>query len=289
MPKNFKSNLQNRAVGRALARWRADSGMSLTEVTKHVGWSTAKTSMLQNALQPIPDHDVLALALIYGIADDRRRPVLLGAQRAQAPTQFELLGGDISACLGWTYAEIESEANYTRVVALEVLPPVVRSPEYEAALCRTQADALSKQLHRHYSDADRKQVIDHLRNGPTLCMDLIIGESILHRPVGGSLVMADQLLRLATFSTLPGVRVQLAPDNNGALAGMAPFTAMSFREVAFDDVVYLDTLHGGTWLESQSDVQPYTETFAQLASEALPTNDTSDRLIEAAQQHKDAD
>ena len=134
MPKNFKSSLQNRAVGRALARWRADSGMSLTEVTEHVGWSTAKTSMLQNGLQPITDHDVLALALVYGINDQRRRPVLLGAQRAQAARQFELLGGNVSACIGWTFSELESEANHLRIVALDALPPLIRSPEYDAAL-----------------------------------------------------------------------------------------------------------------------------------------------------------
>ncbi|MFD4638414.1 Scr1 family TA system antitoxin-like transcriptional regulator [Lentzea sp. NPDC058436] len=287
MPKNFKSSLQNRAVGRALARWRADSGMSLSEVTKNVGWSTAKTSMLQNGLRPIPDYDVLALALVYGVSDRERRPVLLGAQRAHASRQFELLGGETAACVAWTYAELESEASYERVIAMDLLPPVVRSPEYEAALRRARVSPSSHQDRRYYSDADRSQVMSHIHDGPSLCVDLVIGEAVLRRPVGGHLVAADQLLKLAALAALPGVRVQLAADI-GTFAGIPSFTIFSFREEEFDDVVYLDTLHNEIWLEHVDEVLPYTESFTRLMSNLLSTDATIARIFEAAQKHKDA-
>lgn len=288
MPKNFKSNLQNRAVGRALALWRKESGLSLAEVGERVHWSPAKTSMMQNALVPIVDVDVVALALVYRVSDERRKPVLLGAQRARDPLRFDLLSGDASCCVGWTYAEVEPEASYVQVVALDVLPPVIRTSEYEAALRGVQADAVSEQGHRHYGDAHRKQVMQHLSKGPTLRLDLVVGEAILRRPVGGALVMADQLLRLAAFAELPGVRVWLVPDELGAFAGMTSFTLLSFREDEFEDVVYLDSLHGGTWLEAENQRRPYAETFERLATEALPADETIGRLIEAAQSLKDA-
>lgn len=287
MPKNFKSNLQNRAVGRALALWRTESELSLKEVEERVGWSSAKTSMLQNALVPIVDADVVALALVYKISSERRRPVVLGAQRARDPLRFDLLGGDAASCVGWTYAEVEAEASYVQVVALGMLPPVVRTPEYEAALRGVQADAVSEQGHRHYGDVHRKRVMRHLRSGPTLRLDLVVGEAVLRRPVGGALVMADQLLRLATFAELPGVRVWMVPDEVGAFAGMTSFALLSFREDEFDDVVYLDSLHGGTWLEAERERRPYAETFERLATVALPAGDTIGRLVEAAQLLKD--
>jgi hypothetical protein len=287
MPKDFKSNLQNRAVGRALALWRKESGLSLTEVGERVGWSSAKTSMMQNALVPIVDADVVALALVYKVSGERRKPVVLGAQRAQDPLRFDLLTGDASTCVGWTYAEVEAEASYVQAVALDVLPPVVRTPECEAALRGVQADAVSEQGHRHYGDAHRKQVMRHLSKGPTLRLDLVMGEAVLRRPVGGALVMADQLLRLAAFAELPGVRVWLLPDELGAFAGMTSFTLLSFREDEFEDVVYLDSLHGGTWLEAERERRPYAETFERLVTEALPVDDTIGRLIEAAQSLKD--
>ncbi|WP_330272127.1 helix-turn-helix domain-containing protein [Lentzea sp. NBC_00516] len=287
MPKNFRSNLQNRAVGRALALWRKESGLSLAEVGERVRWSSAKTSMMQNALVPIVDVDVVALALAYGVSDERRKPVVLGAQRARDPLRFDLLTGDASSCVGWTYAEVEAETSYAQVVALDVLPPVVRTPEYEAALRGVQVGAVSEQGHRHYSDAHRARVMRHLSERPSLRLDLVVGEAVLRRPVGGALVMADQLRRMAAFAELPGVRVWLVPDELGAFAGMTSFSLLSFREDEFEDVVYLDNLHGGTWLEAECERRPYAETFERLVTGALPADATAERLIEAAQSLKD--
>lgn len=287
MPKNFKSNLQNRAVGRALALWRKESVLTLAEVSERVCWSSAKTSMMQNALVPVVDVDVVALALVYRVSDEERNPVVLGAQRARDPLRFDLLTGDSSSCVGWTYAEVEAEASYARVVALDVVPPVVRTSEYEAALRGVQVGAVSEQGHRHYGDAHRARVMRHLSEGPSLRLDLVVGEAVLRRPVGGALVMADQLLRLAAFAELPGVRVRLVPDELGAFAGMTSFTLLTFREDEFEDVVYLDSLHGGTWLEAENQRRPYAETFERLVTEALPADDSVERLIEAAQSLKD--
>ncbi len=220
MPKGFKSNLQNRAVARALALWRKESGLSLAEVTERVKWSSAKTSMMQNGLVPITDADVMALALVYGIDDVRREPVFWGAQRARDPRTFDLADRRRAAsCVGWTYSEVEAEASYVRVVALDVLPPLVWTPEYSAAVRGVQVEAVSEQGHRHYPDDHRAQMLHQLGHGPTLRMDLVLGQAVLRRPVGGALVMADQLFQLASFAQLPGVRVFLAPDSVGRVRG----------------------------------------------------------------------
>ncbi|WP_394612979.1 helix-turn-helix domain-containing protein [Lentzea sp. JNUCC 0626] len=288
MPKDFKSNLQNRAVGRALALWRKESGLSLSKVGERVGWSTAKTSMMQNALIPIVDADVVALALVYGVSSRRRMPVVLGAQRARDPSRFDLLNDGVTTCVGWTYAEVEAEASHVQMVALDVLPPVVRTPEYDAALRSAQLGAIPQQDHRHYGDDQRNRVMQHLGQGPSLRMDLAVGEAVLRRPIGSPLVMADQLLRLVALAELPGLRVRLVPDELGAFPGMTSFSLLSSREDEFQPVVYLDTLHGGTWLEAESECSLYAETFDRLAALALPAADTIERLVEAAQSLKDS-
>jgi hypothetical protein len=68
---------------------------------------------------------------------------------------------------------------------------------------------------------------------------------------------------------------------------MTSFTLLSFREHEFEDVAYLDSLHGGTWLEAECERRPYTETFERLVTVALSTEDTISRLVEAAQLLKD--
>ncbi|WP_330270410.1 helix-turn-helix domain-containing protein [Lentzea sp. NBC_00516] len=287
MPKDFKSNLQNRAVARALALWRKESGLSLAEVTKRVHWSSAKTSMLQNGLVPITDADVMALALVYEIDDVRRGPVFWGAQRARDPRMFDLATGGTASCVQWTYSEVEAEANYVRTVALDVLPPLAWTREYSAAIRGVQVEAISEQGQRFYPDKHREQMMEQLSDGPSLRMDLVLGEAALRRPVGGALVMADQLFQLASFAQLAGVRVFLVPDRVGELAPMASFSVLSFREAQFDDVAHFDCPHGGMWLENEAERRPYVDTFERLMLAALPAAVTTGAIVKAAQHFKD--
>ncbi|MGZ3140948.1 helix-turn-helix domain-containing protein [Lentzea chajnantorensis] len=285
MPKGFKSSLANRAVARALALWRRESGLSLAEVTERVKWSAAKTSMMQNGLVPISAADVMALALVYGIDSVRREPVFWAAQRARDPRTFDLTTNDAVPCVGWTYSEVEAEASYVRAVALDVLPPLVRTSEYSAAI---EGEAFPEQSHRRYDDLHRARVLSQLDEDPTLRVELVLGQAVLRRPAGGALVMADQLFQLAVFAQLPGVNIYLVPDSAGVVAGMTSFALLSFREAQFDDVVYLDSPHGDVWLESESERRPYLELFGRLMSTTLTAAETAEHLHNAAQNLKDA-
>ncbi|GAA3652661.1 helix-turn-helix transcriptional regulator [Lentzea roselyniae] len=264
-----------------------ESGLSLSEVSQRVHWSAAKTSMLQNGLVPITDADVMALALAYRIDDVRRQPVFWGAQRARDPRTFDVVTGGTVPCVNWTYSEVEAEASYVRVVALDVLPPLVWTPEYSAAVRYGQIDAASERGHRSYDDLHRAQMLSQLDQDPTLRVDLVLGEAVLRRPVGGALVMADQLFQLAVFAQLPGVTVYLVPDSVGVVAGMTSFTLLSFRETQFDDVAHLDCPHGDMWLERETERRPYLELFGRLMSTTLADDETAERLHSAAQDLKD--
>lgn len=287
MSRGFRSSLLNRAVARALALWRLESGLSLAEVTARVHWSAAKTSTMQNGLVPISDADVMALALVYGIDDVRREPVFWGAQRARDARTFDLTTGGTRPCVGWTYSEVEAETSHVRVVALDVLPPLVWTPEYSTAVRGGQVQTVSERGHHGYDDQHRAQMLSQLDQDPTLRVDLVLGEAVLRRPVGGALVMADQLFQLAEFAQLPGVSVYLVPDSAGVVAGMASFTVLSFREAQFDDVVYLNCPHGGVWFESEAERRPYLELFGRLMSATLTDADTVEHLHHAAQDLKD--
>lgn len=277
MSKGFKSSLQNRAVARALALWRMESGLSLAEVSELVKWSAAKTSMMQNGLISVTDADVMALALVYGIDSIRREPVFWGAQCARDPRIFALATGGPVPCVDWTYSEVEAEASYVRIVALDVLPPLVWTPEYSTAVQGCPS----------YEDLHRAQMLSRLNEGPALRVDLVVGQAVLRRPVGGALVMADQLFQLALLAQLPGVSVFLVPDSGGVVAGMSSFTLLSFREVQFDDVVYLDCPHGGVWLEGEAERQRYLELFGRLMAASLSEAETIELLHGAAQDLKD--
>jgi hypothetical protein len=78
---------------------------------------------------------------------------------------------------------------------------------------------------------------------------LLLDESVLHRPLGGVEVMAEQLHRLLAVMRRPNVHVRVVPFGNGALVAMlGPFlicdlgdeeNAVLYREsLLLDEVVH---------------------------------------------------
>lgn len=114
-----------------------------------------------------------------------------------------------------------------------------------------QVDAV-RERELPYSDVLRKRVQFQLHEGPTLRLDLVLSESILRRPVGGALAPA-----------------------------CSSFSVLSFREDRSDDVVYVENLHGGTWLEDECEREPYTQPFKRLTKSALSAEEPIELIANA--------
>ena len=67
MPKDFRATTLERAIGRQLAGWRDERELSLAEAGQRVGFSSAKLSMMENAVQPSAPVDVMALGYVYKV------------------------------------------------------------------------------------------------------------------------------------------------------------------------------------------------------------------------------
>ena len=77
MPKDFRATTLERAIGRQLAGWRNEREFSLTEAGQRVGFSSAKLSMMENAVQPSADVDVMALGYVYKVPTAEWQAVVL--------------------------------------------------------------------------------------------------------------------------------------------------------------------------------------------------------------------
>ncbi|WP_177220961.1 helix-turn-helix domain-containing protein [Lentzea xinjiangensis] len=270
-------------MSRALAAWREESGLSLKEASDAAKWSSAKTSMMQNAAVVISEYDVATLAIIYGVADERRASVFHGAQRARNPQAFDRLPG-APPCVGWDYGQLAAEASTLRIVAIDALPHVVRTPDYASALRGYQADTASMRLHHNYGDESRRHIEHNLHQEASLTLHIIASHALLRRKVGSTPVTTDQLMTIIQLTSLPNVLFQVVPDSAGELATVAnSFSIMGFREDRFDDVVYVENHHGATWLEAEDTREPYVQTFTNLSNGALPDTDSTELAAEALQ------
>jgi hypothetical protein len=97
----------------------------------------------------------------------------------------------------------------------------------------------------------------------------VIDEAALRRCVGGRDVMQDQLRHLLTASQLPQVTVQVLPFSSGAHAAAVGSFAVLRGPSPELDVVYVDLLGGGLFMEKQPELERYRLAFEYLSAQAL--------------------
>jgi uncharacterized protein DUF5753 len=98
----------------------------------------------------------------------------------------------------------------------------------------------------------------------------IIDEPVLHRPVGGSLVMNAQLRGLVAATALDSVELRVLPSGIGAHPAMGgAFTVLSFDGLGEPDVGYVEHPMGSVHVEKDEDVARARLVFDHLRSVAL--------------------
>jgi hypothetical protein len=82
--------------------------------------------------------------------------------------------------------------------------------------------------------------------------------------------MTAQLQHLLDSAKQPNVTLQVIPYDVGAHPGMpGSFVYMEFTEAVDPDLVYVDTLAGDLFLESDDDLRLYSSMFDHLRAVAL--------------------
>ncbi|MGW0060890.1 DUF5753 domain-containing protein [Streptosporangium sandarakinum] len=87
--------------------------------------------------------------------------------------------------------------------------------------------------------------------------------------------MRDQLTHLARQAQRPHITVQVIPFSAGAHSGMPG----SFIVLKFDgdgpDVIHVDSMAGGLFLEKEADIRHYKDTCQHLRAITLSPADTA--------------
>jgi hypothetical protein len=112
----------------------------------------------------------------------------------------------------------------------------------------------------------------------------ILDEAVLRRTVGSLAVMRDQFARLVEAGEQPNINVQLLPFTLGAHPGLyGPFVILSFPAPT-TPLVWLENPKNSVYLESDADVENYTDTFDKLRACALGPSETRARIAQIAKE-----
>ncbi|SDM55671.1 Helix-turn-helix domain-containing protein [Lentzea albidocapillata subsp. violacea] len=277
MPKDFRATTLERAIGRQLAGWRDERELSLTEAGQRVGFSSAKLSMMENAVQPSAPVDVMALGYVYKVPTPEWQAVVLRAQYAEQVRTRSVYSGPLFDPAA-DFVNLVFEATSLRAFTTDLVPPVFQLPGYTNAVLQSDDPVRTARL-----ALVREAWSARLNDRDPLTVQAVFPEAVLRHVIGGPRVMKAQLLHLMEVSEHETVSVQVVPRDAGAYPAMgSPFTLLGFPHRQHNDVVYLETFIKGEYVEEPGLTEECAQRFAGLQKIALGTGESLELIAEAA-------
>jgi transcriptional regulator with XRE-family HTH domain len=217
--------------------------------------------------------------LVGKVENRERRPT--GQFAESCDTAFPDLGGLFTRLVaeaeqahgvypGWfaSWVDAEQRALLIRWWEPLLIPGLAQTAEYARALFDTWQSVVPS----GDTDADVVARLDRQRIlerpvPPSLWM--LIDETVLHRSVGGTKVMHDQLMHLADLSERPRVTIEVLPADAGAHVGLlGAFAVASFADDT-PGIVYLESPDAGETTKNPATVAKIDLTYDTLRTEAL--------------------
>jgi transcriptional regulator with XRE-family HTH domain len=280
---DFQATMFERAIGRALRKWRRARGLSLVEAGRLLRCSNAKISMMENAVRPVNPTDVMAAGFAYQVAGPERDKLYGDAVWAK---QQRLLAGvedDLLFDAALDYIELEFEASLLRMFRFDLLPGLFQIPDYTRATIR--ADDLDRaEVILAQQEVLRAERRARLLEKDPLRVQAVFNEAVIRSVVGGPSVMRAQLVHLMVLAELPNVDIQIMPFSRGAYPAMgSTFTLLSFPHEHHVDVVYTENFMQGQYMERPIDRELCSLRFDGLRRTAMSTEESLELIAEAAE------
>ncbi|MBK0870328.1 helix-turn-helix domain-containing protein [Saccharopolyspora sp. HNM0986] len=259
-----------------LKELRRAAGLTHVDVADRLGWPQAKVSKIEGSRQAVGVEAVIALADICHAEGRHREHLVSLAHQARGRGWWDSYR-DVLPPEDRLYIGFEAEAADVRVFGTEVLPELVRTRDYAAAVLAARRSA------EPAADSERSLEALEIRqrnlDSGGVPLDLVLAESALRRVVGGPDVLRGQWDRLLEIAARAEVTLRVLPFAAGALAADGPFTVLSFGADSPPAVVYRPALAVRPLLDSPTDVQVHQDAFDQLVESALDPEE-SVRLLE---------
>lgn len=279
--------MAERSVGRVLRRWRdtvVPTGLSLTEASAKAGFSNAKLSMIENAVQPLDPLDVMVLGHIYGVSNDDwkrqvRRAEHAAAKRIAASTSANSLALNATKDVDEAYLE----AATLRVFGVDILPRCLHTPAYrlaarEMGLPTYPADNAARQAEAYENWIDLLSATKSQR-----AVEVLLTESAVRRVVGDPDTTNAALVQLIQLSELKRCTVQVLEHESylDARLGRSYFHLV-FPHRRHNDVVYVEDAGHGRYVEDPTVCQLVQQGFKALQRIALDPTQSIELIAEIA-------
>lgn len=266
--------LRRRELASQLRDLRKQSGRTVEDVAREMLCSPPKISRIETGVRPASLRDVRDLCTIYRVDDSLRDRLMALAREAKDQgwwNKYEDIA--IDRLIG-----LEIEATQISSYESCVIPWMFQTREYARAVIRGSLPRIADHIldERVAARLTRQEIIT--RESPPHFWSLV-DESSLRRRVGSNQIMREQLKGMVELAAISNMTLQVVPFSLGAHPGLDnTFELLEFQS-GQPPVVYVESMAGGLYLESTSDIDRYKEALMHLRAGALDP-ESSISLIE---------
>jgi transcriptional regulator with XRE-family HTH domain len=242
----------------ALRDARKAAGLTGDRLSARCGISQSKISKLETGKVLPSASDVERILTALGISDDRQRE--LSALARLANTEFQGVRASLRRGLHHKQRELaalEAEAHHIRFFLPLMITGLLQTPEYaRASLANFPGDhpqAIAKRLDR------QTQLYD-----PTKRFTFVLTEAAVRWQLCNPKIMATQMDRLASLSTLPNLRLGIIP-----LDAHVPDGPLNTFTLYDDRIATAETFGGVIMMRDPRDITYHQELFTFFEQHAI--------------------
>jgi transcriptional regulator with XRE-family HTH domain len=260
--------LRARRLALELTRRRESAGLTRDEVTRRLEWANSTLFRIETGRTRPQPRSVRELLDLYGVTGPEKEGLIQLAREARRPGWWhsfrDVLPNPYEVFIG-----LEAGSSSIRNFEPLMVPGLLQTPDYARAMIRGGPQELDlSEIDRRVQVRLARQEILNRPDRPRLWA--VLDEAALHRVVGGPRVMREQLMHLVKMSDQGKTTIQVVPFNAGAHSGATgPFVVLGFPEPSDPDVVYVETIPEGLYLEDRNDLAAYMLAFDRLLAAAL--------------------
>ncbi|TDQ55316.1 helix-turn-helix domain-containing protein [Actinorugispora endophytica] len=270
--------VRKRRLVAELKHMREAAGYTVDAARRELGWSSGRLNHMESG-RSRPDSSALRdLMNTYGVTDPARREAVLALGRQSKERGWWDVYADV---LPDTYIGFEAEAAVISTYQPIVIPGLLQTPDYTAAIARAALLRTSVEIERIVAVRKERQKLLARDDAPEL--RAVVDEAALLRLCRDPLLARQQIGHLIeTAEALNTVTIRVLPIDAGIhSATFGAMVILDYADPLDPSIVYLETRAEGLYLEEPRQVAGYRQAFDHVAMDALSKAESIEFLKKA--------
>ncbi|WP_424189557.1 helix-turn-helix domain-containing protein [Actinokineospora sp. G85] len=281
------STVPRRQLGRYLRDLRNRARLTLKVAAVELEWSEAKMWRIETGQTSLRSLDVEAMCRLYDAPVDQTEMLKALAKETKAKGWWmadnDVLPEEFSIYLG-----LEEATSRIRSYESDLVPGLLQTERYARAIMESDSGGAQRSEFERRIQVRMARKALYTRTTRPVELQIVLSETILKRPVGGSEIMVEQLRALITEGRRGNVTIRVLPFRAGLHLGvqsgsfvLLEFPKTSKGEPSEPTTVYVDGYTGALFLDKPREVERHELALDDMWERCLSQTDSL-TYIEAA-------